>query len=303
MPWDSFIITLNVFTVKHLISLLAAFAMIFISCKKDEDLIKITEPGYFVLTELKTLKSSNAENVPESSQSDFNLGELKASMNYFFILTNGGEQPIFNIKLNTDNELFNISPKDILKLEGNTQPGSSSGSGFIPVISLGVVHGMQLNGVGFADLLAKGNNTSTLTITGKTLAGKDTVSIRSSYDFTVDAKVMDIKLYVDNSEFDITKNYGGMSTTLGGLGFMRCYFIDSGNIEIENTGNIDIDLTYGSNKVLLEPNAKKQIDIITDEFTPPMIFRLDGNGTITDNNRIQLGNDGIGYFSINPLPL
>jgi len=140
-----------------------------------------------------------------------------------------------------------------------------------------------------------GINTSVLTITGKTIDGSDTIDISSDFEFTVNAKVMDIKLYVDNSEIDLTKNYDGASTTLGGLGFMRLYRVKPGNLEIENTGNVTIDLTYGGNKEMLKPNEKTQIEIFGGSN---ITFSLDGNGTIADNNRIQLGNDGIGYFMI-----
>lgn len=289
--------------MRHLILSFIVLQVIFISCKKDEDIIEIKEPGYFVLTELQgSIKTSDAKKVFKSSQSDFNLGEIKASMNYSFILTNGGHQPIFDIALSTDKKSFIVSPKEISRLEGNKQIGNTLSSGFIPVISLGVVHGIQLNGFGFTDLLAMGDNTSILEVTGKTLYGNDTIPISSSYDFTVDAKVMDIKLYVDGSEMDITANTGEVTSSFGGLGSLRVYLINSSNLEIENTGNVNINLTYGSNNIditdggldmLLEPNDKKQISI-----SGHIYFRLDGNGTITDYNRIQLGNDGTGYFVI-----
>ena len=289
--------------MRHLILSFIVLQVISISCKKEDDIIEIKEPGYFVLTELKgSLKTSNANKVFKSSQSDFNLGELKASKNYSFILTNGGNQPIFDIALSTDKESFTVSPKEISRLEGNKQIANTASSGFIPVISLGIVHGIQLNGVGFTDLLAMGDNTSILKVTGKTIDGNDTITISSSYDFTVEAKVMDIKLYVDGSEMDITKNTGEVTSSFGGLGSLRVYLINSGNLEIENTGNVNINLTYGSNNIditdggknmLLKPNDKKQISISGEIY-----FKLDGNGTITYYNRIQLGNDGMGYFVI-----
>ena len=291
--------------MKHLLIILIVMQVIFISCIKEVDIIEMKkddiienkEPGFFVLTVLKnSVKSAYSEAQLKSAQSDFDLGDLKASMTHSFILVNGGDQPIFDIVLNTDNPAFTISPGAISLLEGNARFDNTSGSGFIPLISLGIIHGTHINGVGFIDLLPKGINTSLLKITGKTIDGKDTIEISSDFEFTVNARVMDIKLYVNNSEIDITKNYEGISTTLGGLGFMRLYNV-TGNLEIENTGNVDIDLTYGNNNEMLEPNEKKQIETIRFDR---MIFSLDGNGTITDNKRIQLGNDGIGYFTLMP---
>jgi hypothetical protein len=277
--------------MKHFILLLIVLPVMFISCQKDNDVIEKKKPGYFVVTELKgSLKSSNDASIQKTAQSGFDLGDLKASRNFSFILTNGGNQPIFDIILTTDNESFTVSPGEIPSLAGNTQFDSISGSGFIPIISLGIIHGLQLNGVGFADLLPMGINSSVLTITGKTLDGNDTISISASYDFTVNAKVMDVKFYVNGSEIDLTKNY---SVIYGATGFVRYYKIESHDFEIENIGNVDIDLTYGSAHTLLEQNAKKQVFIAGLKY-----FRLDGHGAITDNSRIQLGNDGIGYFVV-----
>ena len=82
------------------------------------------------------------------------------------------------------------------------------------------------------------------------------------------------------------------------MGFMRLYSLSSNNIEIENTGNVSINLSYGQEdgakqSIVIAPNVKEQII-----FQWGDIFILDGNGTITDNDRIQLGNDGKGYFEL-----
>jgi hypothetical protein len=297
--------------MKHLAIIVIVMQVIFVSCNKEDDIIEnkkddgieMKEPGYFVLTELKnSVKSSTIDSQLKSAQTGFDLGDLKASMQYSFILVNGGDQPVFDIALNTDNPAFTISPGAISLLEGNARFDNTSGSGFIPLISLGIVHGTRINGFGFSDVLPMGANTSVLTITGKTIDGSDTIDISSDFEFTVNAKLMDIKLYAGNKEIDLTKNYDGSSTTLGGLGFMRHYNAGSGNLEIENTGNVDIELTYGSDKdlngsdiAMLKPNEKKQMEIIGYNF---MTFQLDGNGTIADNKRIELGNDGKGYFRV-----
>ena len=290
--------------MKHLAILVIVMQFMVISCNKEDDIIEnlkddiieMKEPGYFVLTELKnSVKSSTIDSQLKSAQAGFDLGDLNASMQYSFILVNGGDQPIFDIALKTDNPSFAISPGAISLLEGNARLNNTTSSGFIPLVSLGIVHGTRINGVGFSRVLPMGINTSVLTITGKTIDGSDTIDISSDFEFTVNAKVMDIKLYANNSEIDLTGNYLGASTTLGGLGFMRLYQVQSGNLEIENTGNVTIDLSHGSSNVMLEPNELTQIEISGGSN---VTFSLDGNGTIADNNRIQLGNDGIGYFMV-----
>ena len=281
--------------MKRLTTMVILIQVLFISCHKED--IEDKEPGFFVLTELvSSSKGSTATTRFKSGQAGYDLGELKSSREYSFILANGGDEPIFDIVLSSDNAAFQISPEEISYME-NGQFGNTTSSGIIPIISLGVIHGMQINGVGFTDLLPPGVNTSTIKIKGKTTENNQTINISSEFDFSVDAKIMDVKLYVDGLEFDITENYGGISTTLGGLGFMRHYQINSPNLEIENTGNVDINLTigYGSESYTKRLVPTKKIPI---EISGPTFFRLESNGTITDNNRIQLGNDGIGYFAM-----
>lgn len=285
--------------MKNLTIILIAIQLVLVSCENVDNALEKKESGYFVIAELNnSLKSVNTEPKLKSAQTNFNLGDLKASMQYSFILLNGGDQPIFDIVLNTDNSAFTLSPNAISLIVSNPNPDKISNIGFIPIISLEIIHGIHINGVGVADILPMGINTSKISIKGKTIDGNDTIEISSDFDFTVNAKVMDIKLYADGSEIDLTKNDGGSFSTLGGLGSIRRYEINSSNFEIENIGNVVIDLTYGhgyeDNKHLsLEPNDKKQIN---DSWSP--MLSLDGNGTITDNNRIQLGNDGIGYLKI-----
>jgi hypothetical protein len=285
--------------MKRLLIFLIGFQLIILSCKKDnEDIIK-DEPGYFVLTELRdNLKSYYNRYRFKSLNTSFDLGDVKASKEFFFLLTNGGDQPIFEIQLITDNESFMISPERITKLESSASFNYEENTGFIPIITLGINHGTKLNGVGYTALLPMNINTSLLTITGKTIKDNDTITISSEFNFTVDAKIMDIRLYDQNNEINLTLPAGGASTTLGGLGFMRFYNVSSYNIEIENIGNVTINLSYGEEygdkqSIVIDPIVKKQLSI--QSFTT---FVLDGGGTITDNDRIQLGNDGKGYFML-----
>jgi hypothetical protein len=283
--------------MKRLLYILTGMHLIILSCTIENEDIITSQPGYFVLTELRNNLESYNYNKLKSLKTGFELGDIKASKEFFFLLTNGGDQPIFDIQLVTDNEQFIITPKKIDKLEGSRTNNYEENAGFIPIITLGINHGTQINGVGYTDLLPMNINTSLLTISGKTIKNNDTITISSEFDFSVDVKIMDIKLYVQNNEIDLTSPSGGVSTTLGGLGFMRFYSISSDNIEFENTGNVPINLTYGQDdnqqSSIIEQDIKKQLTIKSMDC-----FILDGNGTITDNNRIQLGNDGKGYFTL-----
>jgi len=269
----------------------------FSGCEKE----KINSgSSYFVLTEIKNpgLKSTQAINKDET-RTTFELGDLKASKEFYFLLTNGGETPVFDIQLSTDNTHFVVTPEEISQL--NTE--DSENNEMIPLISLGILHGTQLNGVGLTDLLPMGENTATLTITGKTLIDGDTVDLESSFNISIDAKVMDISIYCNDEEIDLLNPTGvGVFGSYGGLGTIRYYYSPNDTITIENTGNVAVDIqgtvmdNFGTKTLMdiisLSPDQSQEV-ALTDIF---VIFALDSDGTITDDARIQLGLDGKGYL-------
>lgn len=275
--------------------------LVITSCKKDNEETTHKIPGYFVLAELNNNESSSLKSAKNSSISSFDFGDLKASKEFYFILVNGGDYPIFNISLSTDNSHFNIRPSRVDQLSGGTLISNSKNTGIVPILTLGITHGINLSGVGYDDLLPMGDNKSVLTITGETIENGDTIKISNSFDISVNAKVMDIELYEGSNKIDIAHSTRSISSNLGGLGFLRAYSInDTSMISLKNTGNVDIDLYYGDimgaqeNHILLTQSDSVSLNL-PDFFTA---FILNSKGTITENSRIQLGNDGKGYFSI-----
>jgi hypothetical protein len=128
-------------------------------CSKETD-SPAPGAGYFKLTQVGspfTKSTAHATNI--SDEINFHLGDLKSSHEFYFILSNGGDNAVFDIRLETGHAQFTVSPSQISKLSGR-----DSSDGFIPLIAVGVIHGRQINGVGFAPLLAMGENTTTLTI-------------------------------------------------------------------------------------------------------------------------------------------
>ena len=291
-------------TTQHL-ALIVLFILTFSSCNKnkEEDEVNNRTPGYFVLAELNN-KNSSLESAKSVAASNFDFGDLKASKEFFFLLVNGGNEPIFNITLSTDNSQFDVNPSQVPELSGGTIISNAENTGIIPILTLGITHGTNLNGVGFDDLLPMGVNSCVLTITGQTLDNGDTVDISSSFDFSVNAKVMDIELFKDGDIIDIENPTGSVFATalanLGGLGSLRYYSAwDTSAISIKNTGNVGIDVYYGDesnqdNFVSIQESDSVSIDM--PNFITVIV--LDSKGTITENNRIQLGNDGKGYLSV-----
>jgi hypothetical protein len=269
-----------------------------LSCNKDEP--KKETPGYFVITELTNSESSSLKSTKSTSTSSFDFGDLKASKEFFFLLMNGGDKPIFNISLSTDNSQFSIRPTQVNKLSGGILLNNAVNTGIIPILTLGITHGINLNGVGYVDLLPMGANVSVLTITGQTIDNGDTIEISNSFDISVNAKVMDIELYEGSDKINMENRTGYAALPIGGLGFVSYYSIyDSSMISIKNTGNVDIDLYYGNVEAQDNHILISQSDSVS--FKPSdsyAVIVLDGNGTITRYSKIPIGDDGKGYFCL-----
>lgn len=276
------------------------FITLFLSGCNDEEVQK-TKSGYFTLSQLKSPSNGRISSSNDVA-ADFDLGDLKASREFYFILNNGGENPITDITLETNDTRFLISPQNI-----GTLPSASSSGAIIPLISLGVIHGVQLNGVGFTDVLEMGDNSSVLTITGKTTLNGEPIDLKSEFVFSVNAKKIDIILSENGNEIDLVNPIGFTGwTDIGGLGTVPLYSAPTKAVKIKNIGNVDLIVTTRfllaeeiETQITLTPNQSVDLELKNDEINEfTTIISLDGNGTISDNNRLQMGNNGKAYFAI-----
>ncbi len=273
----------------------------FSGCKKDEEKPK---SGYFILTEIRNPNLKSTQTIyDEPIRTEFSLGDLRASKEFYFLISNGGENPIYNINLRTDHIQFAVTPENISMLAGSNSVGNDN---IIPLISLGILHGTQLNGVGYTDLLSKGENSAILTLTGKTIEDGDTIDLESSFGFKVNAKIMDISLYSNGQEINLLNPTSvGM---FGNHGTLRYYRATSDSIEIKNIGNVDINISGTSFDEIETEIDLGDISLLQDHTINIdlsqhfIILSLDSDGTITDDSRIQLGNDGKGYLAIEKYP-
>lgn len=273
-------------------------SIVLFSCKMEIEDAIIPKPGNFILTELKspTLKSAHIDSV----KTMFSLGDIKASKEYFFILSNGGDEPIYDVEFSSDNPAFKIFPEKISEL-----PGAGKSNSMIPLLSLNVIHGIQLNGIGYTNLLPMNLNSATITITGKTTEDGNIVEVSSAFSFNVNALIMDIVLTKDSKEVDLYTPSAFVSSNLGGLGFVRLFNISSGKTTLKNNGNVDISVVAYAQDPLNYQMVKSEPDTLQKgnsiDLTPKnglTIYELNSDGTITNDERIQLGNNGKGYFGI-----
>ncbi|MGL1886207.1 MAG: hypothetical protein OCD76_06805 [Reichenbachiella sp.] len=280
------------------IFIISTLFLTLVSCDKykDEEVTPLL-PGSFGITLISETNPNGKVNsngrISQTSETTFDLGPIKASSEFGFLLTNQGEELIFDITITSSNPSFAISPSSILELQplNFVNLDEESNQGFIPIVSLDITHGNRINGIGFIEPLPAGFNDAIISFEGKTLNDSDTINLSLDFEISVSALVMDVELKSNGAVVDLTSPSGLSTTTLGDLGWIRTYNVGS-NLEIENTGNVQIMLTIGSTLIKLNPS-----EIHT--FNSTGIIQLDGDGTITNHERIQLGTDGVGYFKLN----
>lgn len=289
--------------MKKLVNVMILIIIVFGSCQKEDKNIK-SKSGYFMLTEIRNAGTKSTQHSNNDSiKTVFSLGDLKNSKEFYFILSNGGDNPIFDINLKTDNSQISVSPGNISFLPGKESLGSNA---IIPLIALEVVHGTQLNGVGYAELLPMGENLVTLSITGKTIENNDTINLSSEFFFKLNGKIMDINLFEKEQEINLLNPTGAVAGALnsGAIDFIPYYRVFSDTVRIQNIGNVEISLKVGrldingyyteSGITSIPENQSSQIPI-KQHLT---ILILNSKGTITNASRIHLGKDGNGYVAI-----
>lgn len=99
------------------------------------DSIPMLRPGGFAVSRLIDVPNGRSlATVPH--QVKFDLGDIKASREFLFLLSNSGDVPVFDISITTDHLQFRVSPQRIDTLRAN-----GSTDNLLPLVSVGVEHG------------------------------------------------------------------------------------------------------------------------------------------------------------------
>ena len=249
-----------------------------------------TAVGSFSIAYLDGLKSDLDTRTQSliSETARFNLGDLNASRDFYFLVSNGGGATVEDITISSDNPSFVVSPTTIDRLEPNAEIG------VLPIVQVAISHGIANNGVGFVDLLPPGLNTAQVTMEG-TSSGEDVIL---TVDYTITANVMAIDLLDDGTAVPLTvHDSSAASTTCGSLGFVRRYEVELP--VIVNTGNVPIEVSLCNGSVPFDETLAP-----TDQLAIPVpaTVRLQSN-TVTDPDLLQVGNDGAAYLLLaSPFP-
>jgi hypothetical protein len=298
-----------------------AIAAVFLSCSvgnplqtgtTDQSVSPIEGPGTFGISQLKGLEKRLAKTAVVSGRTaDFDLGSIRGSSAFYFLLYNVGKSKITGVTLRvTDSLNFSAYPSTIDTLVQGTDVG------MLPIVKIVAYHGSAIDGAGYRSLMTMGRHSTELVISGttKTGFGKDT-SIILTAGLNLNALVMDVAVSLDDHPVDMaipSGNMGGIATLDGiDIADVRYYGMgdtSSSRIKIRNTGNVPVNFTAWNYLWPGDPvdTVQKFLDV-GDSVAIPRGIRypnstvfpficLDGNHTVTDYLRLPLQSDGRCYF-------
>jgi len=294
---------------KYYVSLSILLLVLMFSCKNknknegEDEPEPILEPGFFALTEIRTYKAENVQPYHvkwRKNVSSYNLGSIKSSKEFYFLLTNGGRRPIFDVELFVGREDIALSPQTMDILPSNSNLTYTSGTSFIPLLAIGVIHGTALEGQGVSTPPLQSPETQyiDLEITGKTLKGNDTISIVSQFEFLVTTEVFDFEVYAQDNvseKLDFNDNYSSTVIDSEGSRTYTTYELYSceENITFENTGNVDITFANEDDTLTVSPQGK--ITLSVDNY---IYFNIDADNTLIKDAKVKQKEDGTYRFSL-----
>ena len=281
-----------------------------IGCQKQQPFTPVEReisgvPGKFAVSWMTGLSKSSTLPKAAINSPEFDLGYLKGSSHFYFLIYNIGEMPITDIKLSISDSSFLVNPSMIDSLP----PGGERG--MLPVIRVTALHGSAIDGPGFRPVMKPGPNNCTLSISGitKTTEGKDTTASMSVM-LKVFALVMDLEMRGDSGRvIDLADPNGGGAGTLrlDGYDVLNCrgYNFSDETYTFINTGNVPVILkSYESINSTMISNLSKTLeqgDSVSVDLTPVtfLYFSLNGNNTVVaDYSKLRMSDNGLCYFRL-----
>ena len=271
-------------------------ALVFVGCGAD------ASAGRFALSAATpddsgvAVDDSGSGDWPPGVAQSFDLGDLKASRDFYFLLRNVGGRPITGIQLASSNPAFAVTPALMDSLDAD--PSAT----IVRLVRLSITHGTALEGVGYSPLLPMGRNTTTLTVSGRTNDGSGAaVSLTTAVGISVTALVMDAELADGDT---VLAWQGGGTVSAPGLPTCPEY----GHLtapRLTNTGNVPLTVTYTTDYAapftdlaVLAP-GDPSLDLAAGMPTyTEVFFRLDGGHAVGDRDRLPICEDGKVLFAM-----
>lgn len=302
---------------KSLVLLLFLFSITFLGCSGIKDTLGIGKNDISPTTSIESgsfVLSANDESITESSNQvqsqsvinddneivkSFGVGDIKASIPIFFSLSNGGTSRVTTINISSSASFLEFTPNTIYNLD-------VKGSGDTNIIQIGIIHGIPLNGIGYTDLIAIGEQTPTFTVTGYTSKGDKVVTVSSTYELTFNAKVAAFELIIGGVTKNISVGDAKIENIFDGK-ISDLFYTNTQSVKLYNSGNVDLSI-----KMLHYANGINTGDLISTYTVPqgqtvtinPLTnptsqwVEVDGSNTVFDFSAYDVGNNGKAYFEL-----
>lgn len=236
-------------------------------------------------------KSENLAHTAVSDSFDFNVGIIKGSASYYFMLTNTGETPIVDISIISTDSTIELSPSSISRIE---PAGTNS---VLPILKVTILHGVRLeNGIGYVPLQIRGPSSKFISVKG-TSDSLLTLDLRLDANFQV-------------FDYNIFQNDSLLSTipvdqviTAGSFSPAYNVYDSTSVIRIVNIGNVPLNISgydRPSTPAIGDP-LRIEIDsvyIISRASKYYDYYKVDGGGVVADSKRFNLTPDGSVFFVI-----
>ena len=256
-------------------------------------------PGFFSLLPTDQYQTITAASIKRTLQNTSELslyyGDLKGSKAFNFILSNAGDEDIFDIQLTSSIPEFEIFPKKISRMTG--RKSEESGSAVMPVVSVEVNHGALLNGAGVGPVLEPRSYIPTLNILGKTIDKKDTIEVSLNFQIIVDAKLMDFDIIFQDETYDWNNRF---SSIIASFKFPSVvgHGIKKGSY-LKNTGNVPLQLKiYQPLNNVYSITKEVILKMEEEQVLQDAIYEISADGTVADPDKFFQEADGAIYYSI-----
>jgi len=270
-------------------------------------------PGAFGLSRLDGLGREQTSASPQVGEDvSFDLGPIRASTAFYFLLYNVGLSPITGVTLSIGDSAYAVYPTSIDTLMPRDL------TGMLPIVKVSAYHGTPMEGVGNRPCLPMGRDSATLVIRGatRTLGGADTAVVLTA-QIALTALVMAVDLRLGCTPVDIEgpEAWTGSVRMLPGMGSVVPNYGTSASgagvtpgewVLLSNRGNVTIGVAvyYWDHSLLCTIGpvtaglAVGDSVFVRRQSGPDLTFCLDGGHTVCDSRVLQPQSDGRVYFYV-----
>jgi hypothetical protein len=227
-----------------------------------------------------------------SASTTFDLGDIKASRDFYFLIRNIGDVDIRAVSITSDNPAFMISPAKVELLPPEDSSAIST------ILRVSAIHGRTLDGIGYTHCLPAGKNSATIRIAGTMTnsLGVDS-SISVSAGVSVNALFMSTLVLSGADTIDLSKPPMYNGCMLAGVAWLPVYQMKAA-ARIVNNGNVRIVISAPETADIIDTISPGEAAAIALNGTNTRVLRLFSDNTIADHLRFTMGNDGAIYLGL-----